>query len=418
MRSRIPWFFGLLTLAVCSQLPALAAEPPAFAWKDGDRVVLVGDTFIERDQRYGYLETRITAENPSTSITFRNLGWSGDTPLGLSRSGFGKPDEGWRQLRAHVLAEKPSVLIVGYGMAESFDGEAGLSTFVSEMNTLLDAVAPLKARLILLSPIAHEDLGRPLPDPTAHNVTLAKFRDAIHEIAEERSAWFVDLFEPTRSAHDYGIDPLTENGIHPSAYGYWYLSSVIAMELSKAKSLPSWQVSLDRARTGSSSRPKLSDVQLSDDGARFRALDAALPPPLAPRGAPKDVVWMGGKHVLRVAGLKPGAYQLAIDGKTVARADASLWGKGFPLDTYPEIERTEALRRVINAKNQLYFYRWRPQNETYLFGFRKHEQGNNAAEIPRFDPLIDAQEKAIAGLRAPVPHDYELTRVIEADGAR
>ena len=50
-------------------------------------------------------------------------------------------------------------------------------------------------------------------------------------------------------------------------------------------------------------------------------------------------------------------------------------------------------------KNQLFFDRSRPQNMAYIFGFRKHEQGNNAVEIPRFDPLVIAQEKEIAARR-------------------
>jgi lysophospholipase L1-like esterase len=56
---------------------------------------------------------------------------------------------------------------------------------------------------------------------------------------------------------------------------------------------------------------------------------------------------------------------------------------------------SEALRARITEKNQLFFHRYRPQNETYLFLFRKHEQGNNAIEIPQFDPLIDAADRAI-----------------------
>lgn len=50
--------------------------------------------------------------------------------------------------------------------------------------------------------------------------------------------------------------------------------------------------------------------------------------------------------------------------------------------------------RVI-SKNKLFFHRYRPQNETYLFLFRKHEQGNNASEIPEFDPLIKAADQQI-----------------------
>jgi putative heme-binding domain-containing protein len=59
----------------------------------------------------------------------------------------------------------------------------------------------------------------------------------------------------------------------------------------------------------------------------------------------------------------------------------------------------EDLRQVILAKNQLFFNRWRPENSTYLFLFRKHEQGKNAQEIPKFDPLIQAEEEQIAKLR-------------------
>lgn len=62
-------------------------------------------------------------------------------------------------------------------------------------------------------------------------------------------------------------------------------------------------------------------------------------------------------------------------------------------------EPFERLRAAIVEKNRLFFNRWRPQNETYLFGFRKHEQGQNAKEIPMFDPLVEEAEKGIAELR-------------------
>jgi hypothetical protein len=76
----------------------------------------------------------------------------------------------------------------------------------------------------------------------------------------------------------------------------------------------------------------------------------------------------------------------------------------------PESEQAEQLRQAIVAKNRLYFYRWRPANETYLFGFRKGEQGQNAIEIPKFDPLIGEKEKEIAKLRVPVVHIYKINR--------
>ncbi|MFK7770087.1 MAG: PVC-type heme-binding CxxCH protein [Mariniblastus sp.] len=53
------------------------------------------------------------------------------------------------------------------------------------------------------------------------------------------------------------------------------------------------------------------------------------------------------------------------------------------------------LRELVREKNRLYFHRYRPQNETYLRGFRKHEQGQNAKEILEFDALIAQAESRI-----------------------
>ena len=60
-----------------------------------------------------------------------------------------------------------------------------------------------------------------------------------------------------------------------------------------------------------------------------------------------------------------------------------------------EPKKYEAVRKAVIRKNTLFFDQWRPQDETYLFGFRKHEQGKNGKEIVEFDPLIDAAEKQI-----------------------
>ena len=100
----------------------------------------------------------------------------------------------------------------------------------------------------------------------------------------------------------------------------------------------------------------------------------------------------------------PGQYELKIDGKSVVVADAADGKEESWCAAGPNIEQAQALRAAINRKNQLFFYRWRPQNITYLFGFRKHEQGNNAIEIPQFDPLVAEQEKVIARLKKPMPH--------------
>src|SRR5262245_48974130 len=112
----------LVTLSPCHlvTLSSKAAEP--FELRDGDRVVLIGSTLIEREQRYGYWETALTAHWPEHNVIFRNLGWSGDTVWAEARAGFGTPEQGFKQLIEGVKGLKPTVLLIGYGTNESFAG--------------------------------------------------------------------------------------------------------------------------------------------------------------------------------------------------------------------------------------------------------------------------------------------------------
>src|SRR6185503_2537251 len=165
---------ALAALAL-SLVPACAQNTNAFELRDGDRVVFLGDTFIEREQQFGFIEHLATTHFPGRHVTFRNLGWSADTPLGVSRAGFDTPDKGFDRLKEQLALVKPTVAFLGYGMAASFDGEAGLPRFKAEMEKLLDTVKAAgtgEVRFVILSPIPHEKLPPPLPDPAPHNAQL------------------------------------------------------------------------------------------------------------------------------------------------------------------------------------------------------------------------------------------------------
>ena len=61
----------------------------------------------------------------------------------------------------------------------------------------------------------------------------------------------------------------------------------------------------------------------------------------------------------------------------------------------PATPALQQLRASILRKNEWWFHRSRPANMAYVFGFRKHEQGQNAGEIPQFDALIAQEESRI-----------------------
>jgi lysophospholipase L1-like esterase len=380
-------------------LPALHADE--FQLKDGDRVVLIGNTLIEREQRYAYWESALIRRYPRSNVTFRNLGWSGDTVFGDARASFGTAADGYRRLKEHVIALKPTVLFVAYGTNESFQGEAGLPRFVEGLTKLLDELAATKARVVLVAPQKQEDLGRPLPDPTANNHNLHLYGDALRDLAKKRGYAFVDLYELLADAGKAG--PLTDNGIHFTAYGYWRSASAVQHGL--GLKAPRWRVEI---KDGKATTEGATVANLQTGPLRFETTDAELPIPPAPKDAPAKATLLGVERVLLVRGLPEGKHTLHIDGKAIVTATAAEWAAGVTLNAGPEFDQTEQLRGAVIEKNHLYFHRWRPQNETYLFGFRKHEQGQNAKEVPEFDPLVEKQEEVIAKLRVPVMHRYQL----------
>ncbi len=411
-----------LILGLIAVSKAGAAEP--FALRDGDRVVLVGSTLIEREQRYGYWETALTRRYPDKSIIFRNLGWSGDTVFGDARAGFGTQADGFRHLKDHVLALKPTVIFIGYGTNESFDGKKGLPRFVKGLETLLDTFAPTKARIVLLSPLKQENLGPPLPDPTENNKNLRLYADAIKDVAKKQNHRFIDFY--TLLSEE--LFPLTDNGIHLTAYGYWrsasYLEDALGLpeateqieintkgEVKKIKpedvlGIPDANEDTEIKKKGELKKPKMVRVdEITTAPLRFRAMVRLLPLPVPPK--PKDYPdpSVVSEIQFTIHGLaKKSSYIVSIDGKSVSKHRGDFCC--FPNSA--DLQQAERLRQTIVAKNRLYFYRWRPENETYLFGFRKHEQGQNAREIPQFDPLVADKEKEIAKLRVPAAHTYEI----------
>jgi lysophospholipase L1-like esterase len=277
-----------------------AAEPaPKFELKDGDRVVWLGGTLVEREQRYGHWEAALLAAHPDKKITFRNLGWSGDTVHGEARGrfDFNNADKCFKQIIDQTVELKPTVIFVSYGANESFEGKAGLPKFEKGLEKLLDALKPTNARVVLFTPtpaIQHKSV----PNADLLNQQFHPYADAVIAVGKKRGLPVADLFayfDDQRTPGDF-----TENGLHYTAAGYKHFAPLF-------------------------------------------------------RGA--------------------------------------LIGNGIV-----DWEKLEPLRKAVVAKNEQFFNKWRPQNETYLTGFRKHEQGRNAKEIAEFDPFIAKAEDEIAKL--------------------
>jgi putative heme-binding domain-containing protein len=208
----------LLPLAVAA---ARANEPaPRLRLQRGDHISILGNTLADRMQHHGWLETFLQSRFPDLQLVFRDLGFSGDELTVRFRSeSFGSPDD-W------LGRTKADVVFAFFGYNESFAGPAGLDKFKKDLDAFIKHTLAQKyngkstPRLVLFSPIAHEDLhDRNLPDGHDNNRRLELYTSALAEVALANHVPFVDLFHPTKQAYARAANPLTINGVHLNEHG-------------------------------------------------------------------------------------------------------------------------------------------------------------------------------------------------------
>ena len=198
----------------------------------GDRICLIGNTLAERMQHDGWLETLLQSRFPGHRLVFRNLGFSGDEVARRQRSAnFGSPDD-------HLARNRADVIFAFFGFNESFRGTRGLGEFQRDLDVFIRQTLEKKyngesaPRLVLFSPIAHEDLeDLDLPDGSENNERLRLYTLAMAKVTKAHGVRFVDLFAPSRDLYRKSSRPLTINGIHLNEYGNRWIATVVERAL-------------------------------------------------------------------------------------------------------------------------------------------------------------------------------------------
>jgi putative heme-binding domain-containing protein len=238
MKAVIRWQFVWFAAIVLAGL-ASAADPSRLALQPHDHVILIGNTLAERMQYFGNFETFLHSRFPRNELYVRDLGWSADELTIRLRS------QGFRDHGSNLVDHAPDVVIAMFGFNESFAGPSGIGKFEKDLAAFVkDPYAidrytspgggwdrgdghsnagrgekPIRT-VVLVSPIAHENLQRPgLPDGSENNTRIALYTESMRKVAAREGAFFVDLFTPSREQMAQSAKPWTINGIHLNEHG-------------------------------------------------------------------------------------------------------------------------------------------------------------------------------------------------------
>jgi len=376
-----------------------AAESPV---RPGDHVAFVGNTFADQLRSHGYLETLLLQRSSGNPVSIRNLGWAGDMLSARDRpTNF--PTEA-STLEAH----KTDVIIACFGMGESFAGKAGLAEFKKQLNAFIASHRARKyngrsaVRLVLVSPIAYENLGTRTPRWQERNREISAYGRLMNETAANTGVPFIDLYGPTAELMEGKDTPkLTDNGINLNAYGYWCVSRALADVL-----LPGtapWVLSVD-AKSGKSlgRGARVSQVKFTTAAMAFTVQELTWPSLAAPVKGQVHPQLKRSLDQLRVMNLKPGNYRLLVDGKPVATASHIQWAAGLGLNSTPAHADLESYRKSIYDKNAHFVYSWKALNQVHIVGERRKSPSGRAlpAEVIEFNKLTNQKDEALSsGIR-------------------
>ncbi len=330
-----------------------------FFFKDGDVVVMIGDSITEQHLYSNFVEMWTVTRFPNWKLTFRNVGIGGDRSVG-----------GNSRFARDVLRYKPTAMTVDFGMNDGGYRAFGEDTFRPYMDGLQGMANQAKTANIRTAWVTPQPLDNDEQGPTAltgYNQTLEKFSDGVKVIAEKNGGLFVDQFHPYLAALDRArsqgpkYNRITAgDAVHPGAPGQALMAASILKGLSFPSLVSSVEIDAAGSKVLATKNCTVENLAAKEGGLSFSRLDGALP--FFPAEAASILPWSPileelNDYRLKIVGLSAGTYEIRVGGKRIAELTADQLATGVNLASAalkegPIADQAKAVRTAVENKNK------------------------------------------------------------------
>ena len=348
--------------------PAPPANPePDFLLRDGDTCVFLGDSITAARGYTKIVEHYTLMRFPNRPVRFYHAGKGGDTASGCLE-----------RLERDVFSRGATIVTVAFGVN---DIGWGLKADAEHRQKYLDSIKEIitrcrarGVRTVICSPaITAEE-----PDK-AENGFLQKMADDGLVLARSLGAQTCDLQRGMRELQRRILDDNSrepdakkhtklhvDDGVHLNDLGQLVMAYALIKGLGAPANVSSASLDWTAGKATAMSGCTVTEVQKSDDGLSFTRLDEASPLNLGILSG-LNYRWVPlpdgiNRHMLTVAGLPPGEYDLRAGGRALgkvsaARLDAGLnissmtadgWEPGGPWDA-----QSGSVKELVTARDQL-----------------------------------------------------------------
>jgi lysophospholipase L1-like esterase len=425
-------------LAAIAALALALAFPPTsgclgedFPWRDGQRVVFLGDSITHSGTYVQDIEAYLYTRFPDRKYEIIDLGLSSETVSGLTEPGhpYQRPDVRHRLARALQQA-RPNLVVVCYGMNDGIyhpPGAERLEAYRLGMMEVVDRIKKAGAEVVLATPPPFDPKPvaarlRPLGAPEysyknpfdGYDGVLGGYAEWL--VSKRADGWkVVDVHTAVNRyvASLRELDPdytPAPDGVHPDATGHW----LIAQEILKGWDVPS---EVDSASIDVQGQKSPTGIINMTRAGQFLTLTwtTRIPMPHDPKWDPRlvdreKVDERFNRHRLAVTGLDRPRYMLFEGAQKVGEFPREQLAEGIDMLRFPELStnrRAAELRRLVVERH-------RALNPSWL-----ESVGHGPPVLPEAPPLevakqrADAIEVRIRDLARPIPINLILVPIPE-----
>jgi lysophospholipase L1-like esterase len=324
-----------LLLVLASTLVAEQPKPvTSMDLQDGDTLVFLGDSITHQCLYTQYVEDYYYTRYPDRRIHFYNSGVSGD-----------KAGDALARFEGDVAAQKPKYVTILLGMNDGtyrhFDRET-FDRYESGMSEVLDRIRDIGATAIAMGPSMYDarvSLTKPPrwvaskpeegKEVTGYYAAVLAFYGAwVRDQATHRGLAYVDMQNAMEQLSrlqrvdnpDFTMIP---DAVHPDANGQAVMAFALLEQMSANRQVSAITATSvnDKWRVAAGKTGEVSNVETDGDALSFTFKANSLPWVLPPDASLGYAISKSGHKLsnerVRVVGLKPGKYDLLIDGTNV-----------------------------------------------------------------------------------------------------
>ena len=295
--------------------------------KDGDTLVFLGDSITHQCLYTQYVEDYFYTRYPSLRLRFHNSGVGGD-----------RASDALLRFDDDVAAFKPKYVTILLGMNDGrytkFEQDI-FNTYEKDMTTLLDRIAAIGAKAVPMTPTMFDSRAvylnpkKPVSElrERYYNGVLSFYGTWLREQALDRGLGFVDMWSPLNdlTLEQRKKDPkftMIADAVHPGADGQVVMAVAILNDMVQRGPVSS--IVIQQNPKGqwmpTSNNGKVTDLKTGDNVSftfKANALPWVLPPDAAKGYKLTHAGHKFSNEKITVRNLKPGKYELRIDGQAV-----------------------------------------------------------------------------------------------------